>query len=291
VCISNILFVIWVNNADLFYPALNNSTNLNAWTNAMNLSLTNLFKAVSHLYQKGARALILPNVVDLSTIPEFNTSANTNFVHQRCLDYNLAYAGILDWAKTNCPGLAVYMPDFFALLTNIIACPADYCVTNALHSGRSIDVIYSPTLSNKTTNGPGTNYIFWDRTDPSAKVHLWMANVAQQLVSPVRIDQLVLFEGSNRLDLANAPIGQNGLVLGCTNGSWETWTTDASFSSTTTTQSVFVLTSSTALNALSNSPNEGPPDPPGGGGGGTNGPVTISLQLYRLCFPYSWTWP
>jgi phospholipase/lecithinase/hemolysin len=259
---SNILFVIWVNNADLFFPAQNSGTDMSLWTNAMNLSLSNHFKAITNLYQKGARTLIMPNAVDLSTIPQFNASANTNFVHQRCLDYNAAFTNVLERARTNAlyPGLTIYMPDYFALLTNILAYPTNYSVTNALNSGHSIDVIYDPGLADKTTNGPGTNYIFWDHTDPSAKVHMWMANVAQQLISPAYVSQLTFFVGSNRLDLANVPVGQNGLVLGCTSFPMPNWKTNATFVGTSVTQSVYVTNSG-------------------------------SLGFYRLKYLYSWTWP
>lgn len=268
---SNILFVIWVNNADLFYPAQNNGTDLHAWTNAMNVSLTNHFKAITNLYAKGARILVLPNVVDLSTIPQFNTSANTNFVHQRCIDYNVAFAATLNRVRTNFtlyPGLTIYIPDFFTLLTNILAYPASYSVTNALSAkGHSVDVIDS-SLSDTTTNGPGTNYIFWDPQDPTAKVHMWMGNLAQQLISPVQISNITMDddEESIRLDMANVPVGQNGLVLGRTNLILGRWTTNTLsnntnvFNSTNTTQSVFV-------------PSSGP------------------VRFYRLNFPYSWTWP
>jgi phospholipase/lecithinase/hemolysin len=262
VSMSNILFVIWVNNADLFYPALNNGTSMNAWTNAMNVSLTNHFKAITNLYTKGARTLIMPNVVDLSTIPEFNSAADTNFVHQRCIDYNVAFTNTLNRARTNLnyPGLTIYMPDLFTLLTNIIAYPTNYTVINALYNGLSIDAIEDPSLINKSANGPGTNYIFWDSTDPTAKVHMWMANLTQQLISPAQISQFTALNGSNQLVMANVPIGQNGLVLGRTNLVLGSWTTNATFNSTNTTQTIFVTPS---------------------------GPQ----WFYRLSFPYSWTWP
>ena len=293
---SNTLFVVWVNNADLFYPALNSGANMNAWISAINISLTNHFKAVTNLYAKGARTLIMPNAVDLSTIPAFNSNPNTNFYHQRVIDYNIAFANTLNRLRASCPGLTIYSPDFFALLTNLLATPAEYGVTNALDSGYSVDVIEDPLLSNKTMNGPGTNYIFWDSTDPSAKVHTWMANLAQQLISPAQISQLTVLDGSNRLDLVNVPVGQNGLVLGCTNQltwkSWSAsdWTTNASFSSINTTQSVFIpIAGNVSSQARQLSPKV---DIDPGGGGGTNPVVFISkMQLYQLSFPYSWTWP
>jgi phospholipase/lecithinase/hemolysin len=259
---SNILFVIWVNNADLFYPALNNGTNINAWTNTMRFSLTNHFKIITNLYMRGARTLIMPNAVDLSTIPEFNQSSYTNFFHQMCTNYDGTFANLLNQTRTNSsyPGLTIYMPDFFTLLTNLIAYPASYTVTNALNNGYSIDAIEDPSLLNKATNGPGTNYIFWDYADPSAKVHMWMANTAQQLLSPAQISTLTAFNGSNQLVMANVPIGQNGLVLGCTNLASPAWQTNATFVGTNLTQSVWVT-------------NSGP------------------QWFYRLRYLYSWTWP
>ena len=294
--LSNILFVIWVNDADLYYPALNSGVNLRAWTNAMNMSLTNHYKAIVNLYARGARTLIMPNAVDLSTIPAFDASGNASFIHARCLDYDAAFVGVLNQARANCPGLTIYMPDFYTLLANILADPAAYLVTNALQNGHSVDVMEDAALSNYTTNGPGTNHIFWDFTDPTAMVHLWMANTAQQLISPVSISGVTVFNGSNRLDLANVPVGQNGLILGCTNSfwlSWGNWTTNTAFIGTGVAQSVFVLTTNaTAQSSVRVSPKDGPPMPPGGGsGGGTNAVPDPTMQFYRLSFPYSWTWP
>ena len=96
--------------------------------------------------------------------------------------------------------------------------------------------------------------------DPTAKVHMWMANLTQQLISPVQISNITSLNGSNQLVMANVPIGQNGLVLGRTNLLLGNWTTNVTFISSNATQSVFVTPS---------------------------GPV----WFYRLNFPYSWTWP
>jgi phospholipase/lecithinase/hemolysin len=258
---SNALFVVWVNDADLYYPAMYSGTSMAQWTNAINQSQTNHYKAATNLYAKGTRTLIMPNAVDVSTVPQFNGSVNANFIHLRCLDYNIAFSNTLNRIRTSCPNLTLYTPDFFTLLTNILAHPTNYGVTNALApNGLSIDVLSDDALSNKTTNGPGTNHIFWDKKDPTAMVHAWMANLTQQLISPAQISQLTALNGSNRLDLANVPIGQNGQVLGRTNVVSGIWTTNTSFVSSNATQTVYVPTSGT-------------------------------LGFYQLCFPYSWTWP
>ena len=113
----------------------------------------------------------MPNVVDISTIPAFNAyTAYTNLFHQVSTNYNAAFNATLNRARTNCPGLTIYVPDFFALLTNLLAHPANYGVTNALKNKLSIDALGA--LGNPSlTNGPGTNYIFWDPQDPTAMVH------------------------------------------------------------------------------------------------------------------------
>jgi phospholipase/lecithinase/hemolysin len=262
---SNALFVIWVNCADLWFLAYNSDTeSLSQWTSAINQSQNNHYKAVTNLYAKGARTLIMPNAVDVSTIPAFDNSPNANFIHLRCLDYNIAFSNTLNRIRASCPNLVLYTPDFFTLLTNMLAYPANYGLTNALQNGKSIDALDG--LANAATNGPGTNYIFWDSLDPTAMVHMWMGNLAQQLISPVLISNLTAFNGSNRLDMANVPIGQNGLVLGRTNLVLGNWTTNLlsngtnTFNSTNLTQTIFV-------------------------------PASGPLGFYRLKFPYSWTWP
>jgi len=293
---SNDLFVIWVNCADLWFPATYNGANMASWTSAINQSQTNHFKAATSLYAKGVRTLIMPNAVDLSTIPEFNQSPNANFIHQRCLDYNVAFSNTLNRIRASCPNLTLYTPDFFTLLTNLIAHPANYGLTNALCDGVSVAAIDAPycdsyTYPSVAMNGYGTNYIFWNYDNPTAMVHMWMANLTQQLISPAQISGIAIFNGSNRLDLANLPVGQNGLVLGTTNQATWAWTTNASFASSSTTQSVFVLASiPPAGTSLRITPNDGPPLP-GGGGGNTNAAPPPDMQLYRLQFPYAWTWP
>ena len=261
------LFVVWVNDADFVGDMgniyVNFGTNMARWTNAINQSLSNHWIIITNLYYaKGARTLVMPKAVDITEIPEYNIYPvnDKNFIRQRIIDFNTAFTTLLNQAKTSLPGITIYEPDFFALLDNVLTNAAAYGLTNALSGGLSIDVIES-SLNNKALNGPGTNYIFWDQSDPTAEFHAVLADITQQLISPVKIGQITAFSGSNRLDLVNVPVGQNGLVLGRTNLVLGNWTTNgSSFISTNTTQSVFVPASS-----------------PG--------------WFYRLSFPYSWSWP
>jgi phospholipase/lecithinase/hemolysin len=263
---TNALFVVWVNDAD-FYDDITtyiaDSNSIATWNNAINQSLTNHFKVITNLYfAKGARTLIMPNAVDMTKVPGFAhlPSADKNFIRQRVIAFNTAFTNTLNRARTNCPAIKIYVPDMFALLDDVLAHSANYGLTNALDNGQSIDALSDPALSNKALNGPGTNHIFWDYLDPTAKFHSVMANLAQQLISPVRISQLTVLNGSNRLEVANVPIGQNGLVIGRTNLVLGNWKTNVTFVSSNATQTVYV-------------------------------PASGSPWFYRLKFPYSWTWP
>jgi phospholipase/lecithinase/hemolysin len=259
--VTNDLFIVWVCNADTFDAASVPDTS-NQWVVANNLSQTNHLQIITNLYAKGVRTLILPNAVDISEIPAFNAGSLTGVMHNGCVDYNAKFSNTISQARVLCPGLKIYTPDFFTLLNNVLTNAAYYGLTNALANGHSIDALdaqsygYPPA----TTNGFGTNFIYWDYMDPTAKLHEIMADTAQQLISPVQISQLTVLNGSNRLDVANMPVGLNGIVLGSTDLVLGNWTTNANFNSTNVTQSVFVTPS---------------------------GPV----QFYRLKFPFSWTWP
>jgi phospholipase/lecithinase/hemolysin len=267
---TNALFVVWVNDAD-FYDDITTYTpyttnNIAAWNNAINQSLTNHFKVITNLYfAKGARTLIMPNAVDMTKVPGFVnlTSADKNFIRLRVIAFNTAFATTLNQARMSCPAIKIYVPDMFSLLDNVLAHPANYGLTNALDSnGQSVDALSDTNLPNKSLNGPGTNHIFWDYLDLTAKFHAVLADITQQLISPVQISKITMDDDgeSTRLDLANVPIGQNGLVIGRTNLILGNWTTNATFNSTNTTQTVFV-------------------------------PASGPVWFYRLKFPYSWTWP
>lgn len=272
---TNCLFVVWVNNAD-FVGDVNNylsglnlgppsGTNLADWTTAINQHLTNHFQAITNLYAKGCRTLLAPNAVDITEIPEYNSSPNAYkaFVRQRIISFNSSYLAMLNQVAANYPGMKIYSPDIFSLLDNTLANASAYGLTNATYGGLSIDAFDAygyGILANDYTNGPGTNYIFWDPLSPSARFHEVIADVALQTMSPVAVGSVTPLVGSNQLNIVNVPVGLNGLVLATTNLATANWTTNLNFASTNLAQAVFVT-------------------------------ATNQQQFFRLKFPYAWSWP
>jgi len=263
---STALFVVWVSNADFVYDVANYGLgDLAAWTNAVNQSIANHWNALTNLYYaKGARTLIMPNAVDITKIPAYVylSPANKNFVRDRIKEFNSAFAAIVNQARATLPAAKIYVPDMFALLDDVVANPASYGVTNALYQGQSIAALDDPALTDASLNGPGARYIFWDDMDPTAKIHAVMADIAQQLLSPPRLNQFTLLVGSTRLDAVNLPVGLNGFVDSRTNLVSGNWLTNLStgFTNTNAAQPIFVPGS-----------NAGP--------------------FYRLRFPFAWLWP
>src|SRR5258706_3597239 len=105
------LFTVWICNADFveFMGRIYPSTNLVQWTTNINLSLTNHFKAITNLYAKGTRTLILPNAVDVTKVPQYNlqtSSADKNFIRQRVIYFNTNFSTTwLNQVQAACPDL------------------------------------------------------------------------------------------------------------------------------------------------------------------------------------------
>ncbi len=258
---SNALAVVWINNADFVYGMSHNyGTNTALWTNAINQSLTNHFRAIINLYTKGFRTLILPPAVDIMKIPIYVNYAPTSkkFIRERIVDFNAGLAALVNDVRALCPGLTIFVPDIFTLLDRLLAKPADYGLTNALRNGLSVDALGDPLLTDKSLNGRGTNYIFWDNLHPTALAQTWLADEIQQLISPMRIASMTFGPGGCALELANLPIGRNGFVEG--SATLGDWAAVADVTTTQATQPVFV-------------------------------PAVGPQWFYRLRFPFTWAWP
>lgn len=297
--VATALFIVWVCNADTFDAAQTPFTSLSQWQAANAKSQANHLQIIAKLYAKGVRNLVLPNAVDISKVPAFNAGTTYTAVERAgCIDFNLEFANTIRQARELYPDLKIYTPDYFTLLNNVLTNADYYGLTNALSTrGFSIDAIEDTSIPNLTLNGRGTNYIFWDPQNPTAKFHAVIADVAQQLISPVQISKLTVFAGSNRLDLINVPVGLGGFIDGVTvtNQTQAEWCAVKSFSSETVTKSLFVsppqfppfLAWPTNMASGGSIDPNGPPS--------TNAPSgfvqTTQVQFYGLRFPFAWSWP
>jgi hypothetical protein len=253
------LFVVWVCDADFVWDMFNvyPSLDLTTWNNYVNRSLANHWQVITNLYGKGARVFLLPNAVDITEVPEFSgmPASDKWFIRQRVVSFNAGLTALVAQAQASLPGITIYAPDYFSLLDDMLAHPANYGLINPPGSGDATEDGYT-----SLSDAPGANYIFWDWLNPTAHAQEVMADVAQQLISPAKLTNLTLLNGKNQLDVTSLPIGLSGFVEGRADPSQGIWAPVTSFNSTSAQQSLVV-------------------------------PASGAPQFYRLRFPFAWTWP
>jgi len=252
---SNALYVVWVCDADFVFNTLNYGTNLVQWTNAINASLANHYRAITNLYfAKGVRHLVMPNAVDLGRVPFYvnYSSASKAFIRAQTTNFNARFAALISNTVPELPGLTVYTPDVFNLLDRITSSPADYGLR------KPTTYVIEDLPGQASFTGPGTNYVYWDDLNPTAMTHEIVADSVQQMIFPARLMPPVPSPGGNAVTASGLPLGLSGYLDATTNLS--AWSQAQAFSSTNANQTFLV-------------------------------PASGAWEFYRLRFPYAWAWP
>jgi phospholipase/lecithinase/hemolysin len=244
--IATSLYVYWSACSDCFVLAL--FTGTNSWANDIAIEMTNVTASIGVLYNQGMRSLVLPNSVDVSLVPFFTHTLGlllpTNQIpallaatHTNVIQYNMVLASNINTLRAQYPKLTIYAPDFFTEFNTIITHPATYGFTQT-----NIDVLEDPNLADKSFNGAGTNYFFWDYLHPTTKLHAFVANFVQQSMTPMMIRRLASEGAGNRLELGNLPLGRTGKLEICTDPGLTNWRTHSSILVTNVTQTLVVPT-------------------------------------------------
>lgn len=258
------LYVVWANNADFVdYTGEISSPygSMSPWTTRINQSLSNHVTAITNLYNKGARKIVMPNAVDIMRTPYYNVfnSADRLFARQRIIEYNQQFKTTMAGVMVGKPGLEIILPDTFTFFEQVLANPAAYGMVNPndLNAG-GID------SGDPSLNGAGAQYVFWDDFHPTAKFQMHFAAFIQQIISPVKVNSISLSGGNVQVQLVNVPLDRTGSILGSANLQ-PPWAVDQ------------------AINE------------PFVSGGSTTKTYTFAAsgpkRFYRAAFPVVWTWP
>ncbi|OYV07058.1 MAG: hypothetical protein CFE26_03055 [Verrucomicrobiales bacterium VVV1] len=265
---ASALFVVWCNNADFVSftqiapspPYV--SSQIPQWTTLMNQSIDRHKTAINTLYTKGARTIIMPKAVNIAATPYYSFLGSTNklFIKARTDEYNIAFdAAIIAHVATK-PGLIVYRPDTSALFEQALATPSAFGLTNT--TGYALSVVANQVAVGP--NSPGSTYLFWDDTHPTARFQMHLADLVQQMISPVKVNGISRSGNTSQLTIANIPLGRQGIVEG-SSSLQPPWNQDVTFTQ------------------------------PFSAGGSTTGSVnatsTAPSRFYRVSFPVVWTWP
>jgi phospholipase/lecithinase/hemolysin len=172
------LFTIESGGNDFLQNA-NLGTNDPAWSIIVSNAVLNLTNAIATLYADGAREFLVLNLFNLGQAPFFSAySANYRlYVDSKVAAFNTQFESVVSNANQQIPGLRIYVAGFNQLSSNILSAPASYGFTVS-----TIGALQDPELTDKSFNGPGANYVFWDPLHPTTKGHALLAAAAFQCV-------------------------------------------------------------------------------------------------------------
>lgn len=196
--ISQSLFVVWAGGNDFLQEYDQYLFDNAGWDRQTAYSVCNLSNAVVNLQAKGARFILVPNTVDITEIPTLNYLPGflRDYLRSKVQLFNQRLATALDDLQAAHPDLKLFRCDMFAgekaLLNNHHA----YGFTEA-----NIDALADVTLLDKSFDGPGANYVFWDPIHPTTKAHAIIADLFHAAVAPMN-PRLALKPKATQLELA-----------------------------------------------------------------------------------------
>jgi phospholipase/lecithinase/hemolysin len=230
---ANVLFAIWSGNND-FGNHLNIGYNDAAWDTQINSVITSLTTSSDLLYQKGARSIMLFNLIDLTRVPYILNNYSATFrtyVETKIQIFNQRLAQAVPGLLNSHPGLQVFLIDIHTDLGYLLNTYSTHGFTQA-----TVDALDDPNLSDTSFTGPGANYVFWDSQHPTTKTHgllaKWIANVlpvqppppppsisittpqnGTQFTAPARIPIDAAID-SNGWSISQVSFFQNGVLVG-----------------------------------------------------------------------------
>jgi phospholipase/lecithinase/hemolysin len=220
------LFTVWSAGND-FLDSAGLGVNDPAWNIVITNAVFNLTNALGMLYTNGAREIIVGNLPALGYTPAFigTPPGYTNYINSKVSTFDTALAGAVTNVMQRSPGLRIYLMDNYTLLDNILAAPAAYGFT-VITNGALED----SNLTDKSFNGPGADYVFWDIIHPTTKLDVLTA--AEAYVS-VAAGLGVKISGTDlNLTVSNLYPGFAYTIQGSTNLTM--WTNYESFTATST---------------------------------------------------------
>jgi GDSL-like Lipase/Acylhydrolase len=263
------LFIVWANNADFVEfintagnePPYTANTPLGPWNSFINSAVSRHTQAITTLYNKGARVVVMPKAVNISSTPLYNLDEVTNtFLKNRVIQFNTAFDTAMIALAASKAGLVIHRPDTFTFLEQVLANSSAYGLIHPTGTNGAVFDFPNPSLA----TGTATNYVFWDDLNPTAKFQMQLADLVQQMISPAKVQSITSITSNVQITVANVPLGRAGVVEGCA-ALVPPWQTDA------------------AINV------------PFSVGGSTTTAVTFptagTARFYRVGFPVAWTWP
>ena len=196
--VSESLFVVWAGGNDFLQEYDKHWFDDSGWDQQVAYSVGNLSNAVVNLYAKGARFILVPNTVDVTEIPAMNYLLNylRDYLRSKVQQFNSQLATALNSLQGNYPALKLFRCDIYGSVNFLLHNANTFGFTQT-----EIDALTHVTLLDKSFDGPGANYVFWDPIHPTTKAHAIIADWFHAAVAPMN-PHLTLKPGAAQLELA-----------------------------------------------------------------------------------------
>lgn len=227
------LFTLWSGPNDFLDAFETNLENNAAWGVTVTNTVLNITNAVATLYSSGAREVLVGNMPNIGQTPGAASYGSTldNYIDTKVQLFNSALSPAVTNLMLGHPGLRVYLMNANQEATTVYDSPATYGFTVI-----SIGALQDTTLTNKSFNGPGADYLFWDPIHPTTKMHAMIGTLAYDLVG-VGLN-LAGSAPNVSLSVSNLYPGFQYSIQGSTN--LVTWTNYETFTATSTNLSLAV---------------------------------------------------
>ena len=195
------LFVVWAGGNDFLQEYDRNWFNNASWDRQIAYSVGNLSNAVVALYSKGARFILVPNTVDVTEIPLLNWLPGLirDYLRGKVEQFNRELAEALTAIQSAYQGLTLFQFDFYTGVKSFLGNASAYGFTKT-----RVDALSDVTLLDKSFDGPGADYVFWDPIHPTTKSHSLIADWFLAVVSPLSPQIAVAASGADlELEVGN----------------------------------------------------------------------------------------
>jgi len=171
--ISETLFVVWAGGNDFLQEYEEHWFDDAGWAAQVTYSVAHLSEAVILLREKGAKHILVPNTVDVTTIPLLNRLPNLlrDYLRGKVKRFNNELAKSLNTLQATYPDITLYRCDVYAGENLLLKKYKAYGFKE-----RKIDALTDPRFTDKSFDGRGAKHVFWDPIHPTTKAHALIAD-------------------------------------------------------------------------------------------------------------------
>jgi outer membrane lipase/esterase len=163
-----------------FFDSVDMGANDPVWGIVVSNAVMNITNALGAIYTNGGREVIVANLPNLGLTPAFigTPTGYSNYIDSKVALFNLLLAADLTNVAQRYPALRLYFFDDNQSFSNILRTASSYGFTVT-----TIGAVDDPNLTDKSFNGPGANYVYWDKVHPTTKLDKIVADSAFRYVS------------------------------------------------------------------------------------------------------------